>query len=92
MTAATGPMPHLKVIMDNGQTLYLYPGNTIKERHTGEYYTEAVTNRPSIYVACLKKTATYQWTLELNNFNGQSITYVPGKQQNQFCSSYAEWQ
>ena len=77
MTAAAGDA-HLKVIMDNGQTLYLYPGNTIKERHTGEYYTEAVTNRPSIYVACLKKTTTYQWTLELNNFNGQSITYVPG--------------
>ena len=77
MTAAAGDA-HLKVIMDNGQTLYLYPGNTIKERHTGEYYTEAVTNRPSIYVACLKQTATYQWTLELNNFNGQSITYVPG--------------
>ena len=77
MTAAAGDA-HLKVIMDNGQTLYLYPGNTIKERHTGEYYTEAVANRPSIYVACLKKTTTYQWTLELNGFNGQSITYVPG--------------
>ena len=64
--------------MDNGQTLYLYPGNTIKQHHGGDYYTEAVTNRPSIYVACLKQTATYQWTLELNNFNGQSITYVPG--------------
>ena len=37
-----------------------------------------MTNRPSIYVACLKQTAQYQWTLELNNFNGQSITYVPG--------------
>ena len=75
--AATGDA-HLKVIMDNGQTLYLYPGNTIKQHHGGDYYTEAVTNRPSIYVACLKQTATYQWTLELNNFNGQSITYVPG--------------
>lgn len=79
MTAATDDA-HLKVIMDNGQTLYLYPSNTIKERHTGEYYTEAVTNRPgSIYVARLKKTDMYQWTLELNNFNGQSITYMPGK-------------
>lgn len=77
MTAAAGDA-HLKVIMDNGQTLYLYPGNTIKKHHSGDYYTEAVTNRPSIYVACLNKTAQYQWTLELNNFNGQSITYVPG--------------
>lgn len=77
MTAAAGDA-HLKVIMDNGRTLYLYPGNTIKKHHSGDYYTEAVTNRPSIYVACLKQTATYQWTLELNNFNGQSITYVPG--------------
>ena len=77
MPAATGDA-HLKVIMDNGQTLYLYHGNTIKKHHSGDYYTEAVTNRPSIYVACLKKTAQYQWTLELNNFNGQSITYVPG--------------
>ena len=77
MPAAAGDA-HLKVIMDNGQTLYLYPGNTIKKHHSGDYYTEAVTNRPSIYVACLKKTAQYQWTLELNNFNGQSITYVPG--------------
>ena len=77
MPAATGDA-HLKVIMDNGQTLYLYPGNTIKEHHSGDYYTEAVTNRPSTYVACLKKTDMYQWTLELNNFNGQSITYVPG--------------
>ena len=77
MLAATGDA-HLKVIMDNGQTLYLYPGNTIKEHHSGDYYTEAVTNRPSIYVARLKKTDMYRWTLELNNFNGQSITYVPG--------------
>lgn len=77
MVAATGDA-HLKVIMDNGQTLYLYPGNTIKKHHSGDYYTEAVTNRPSIYVARLKKTDMYQWTLELNNFNGQSITYVPG--------------
>ena len=76
--AATGDA-HLKVIMDNGQTLYLYPGNTIKKHHSGDYYTEAVTNRPSsIYVARLMKTDMYQWTLELNNFNGQSITYVPG--------------
>ena len=37
-----------------------------------------MTNFPGIYVAYLKKTAQYQWTLELNNFNGQSITYVPG--------------
>ena len=29
-------------------------------------------------MARLKKTDMYQWTLELNNFNGQSITYVPG--------------
>lgn len=77
MPAATGDA-HLKVIMDNGQTLYLYPGNTIKKHHGGDYYTEAVTDRPSIYVARLKKTDMYQWTLELSNFNGQSITYVPG--------------
>ena len=77
MPAAAGDA-HLKVIMDNGQTLYLYPGNTIKKHHGGDYYTEAVTNRPSIYVARLMKTDMYQWTLELNNFNGQSITYVPG--------------
>ena len=69
---------HLKVIMDNGQTLYLYPGNTIKKHHSGDYYTEQVTNFPGIYVAYLKKTAQYQWTLELTDFNGQSITYVPG--------------
>ena len=78
MTAAATGDAHLKVIMDNGQTLYLYPGNTIKKNHSGDYYTEAVTNRPSIYVARLTKTAQYQWTLELNGFNGQSITYVPG--------------
>ncbi len=80
MTAAATGDAHLKVIMDNGQTLYLYPGNTIQKHHGGDYYTEAVTNRPSIYVARLTKTAQsqYQWTLELNNFNGQSITYVPG--------------
>lgn len=77
MAAATGDA-HLKVIMDNGQTLYLYPGNTIKKNHSGDYYTEAVTNRPSIYVARLTKTSMYQWTLILNGFNGQSITYVPG--------------
>ena len=78
MTAAATGDAHLKVIMDNGQTLYLYPGNTIKKHHGGDYYTEAVTDRPSTYVACLKKTDMYQWTLELNGFNGQSITYVPG--------------
>ena len=77
MTAATGDA-HLKVIMDNGQTLYLYPGNTIKKHHIGDYYTEQVTTFPGVYVAYLKKTDMYQWTLELNNFNGQSITYVPG--------------
>ena len=77
MPAAAGDA-HLKVIMDNGQTLYLYHGNTIKKHHSGDYYTEQVTNFPGIYVAYLKKTAQYQWTLELNNFNGQSITYVPG--------------
>lgn len=78
--AATGDAC-IKVIMDNGQSLSLYPGNTIKKNHSGDYYTEAVTNRPSsTYVARLTKTAQsqYQWTLELNNFNGQSITYVPG--------------
>ena len=80
MTAAATGDAHLKVIMDNGQTLYLYPGNTIQKHHGGDYYTEAVTNRPSIYVARLTKTAQsqYQWTLELSGFNGQSITYVPG--------------
>lgn len=77
MPAAAGDA-HLKVIMDNGQTLYLYPGNTIKKHHSGDYYTEQVTHLPGIYVAYLKKTDMYQWTLELNNFNGQSITYVPG--------------
>lgn len=56
----------------------MYPGNTIKKHHSGDYYTEAVTNHPSIYVARLKKTTQYQWTLELNGFNGQSITYMPG--------------
>ena len=79
MLAAATEDACIKVIMDNGQTLYLYPGNTIKKNHSGDYYTEAVTNRPSsIYVARLMKTDMYQWTLELNNFNGQSITYVPG--------------
>ena len=77
MTAAAGDAC-IQVIMDNGQKLNLYPGNTIKKNHSGDYYTEAVTNRPSSYVARLKKTAQYQWTLELNGFNGQSITYVPG--------------
>lgn len=80
MTAAAGDAC-IQVIMDNGQKLNLYPGNTIKKHHSGDYYTEAVTNRPSSYVARLKKTAQYQWTLELNGFNGQSITCVPGDKQ-----------
>ena len=67
----------IKVIMDNGQSLNLYPGWVIR-KGTSDYYAEQVTNFPGIYVAYLKKTAMYQWTLILNGFHGQSITYVPG--------------
>ena len=74
--AATGDAG-IKVIMDNGQSLNLYPGWVIR-KGTSDYYAEQVTNFPGIYVAYLKKTAMYQWTLILNGFHGQSITYVPG--------------
>ncbi len=76
MPAATGDAG-IKVIMDNGQSLNLYPGWVIR-KGTSDYYAEQVTNFPGIYVAYLKKTDMYQWTLTLNGFNGQSITYVPG--------------
>ena len=74
--AATGDAG-IKVIMDNGQSLNLYPGWVIR-KGTSDYYAEQVTNFPGIYVAYLKKTDMYQWTLTLSGFNGQSITYVPG--------------
>ena len=77
MPAATGDAG-IRVIMDNGQSLTLYPGWVIR-KGTSDYYAEEVTHLPGIYVAYLKKTAQYQWTLELNGLNGQSITYVPGK-------------
>ena len=76
--AATGDAC-IKVIMDNGQTLSLYPGDVIRKDGSGGYYAESVTHLPGIYVAYLKKTDMYQWTLILQDFNGQSITYVPGK-------------
>lgn len=79
MTAAATGDAHLKVIMDNGQTLSLCPGDVIRKDGSGDYYKESEPRIPGIYVAYLTKTATYQWTLELNGFNGQSITYVPGK-------------
>lgn len=75
--AATGDAC-IKVIMDNGQSLNLYPGDVIRKDGSGGYYAEQVTNLPGIYVAYLKQTTQYQWTLTLNDFNGQSITYVPG--------------
>ena len=74
--AATGDAC-IKVIMDNGQSLTLYPGWVIR-KGTSDYYAEEVTHLPGIYVAYLTKTNMYQWTLELNCLNGQSITYVPG--------------
>ena len=74
--AATGNAG-IRVIMDNGQSLNLYPGWVIR-KGTSDYYAEQVTNLPGIYVAYLKQTTQYQWTLTLNDFNGQSITYVPG--------------
>ena len=76
MPAATGDAG-IKVIMDNGQSLNLYPGWVIR-KGTSDYYAEQVTHLPGIYVAYLTKTNMYQWTLILNGFNGQSITYVPG--------------
>ena len=76
MPAATGDAG-IKVIMDNGQSLTLYPGWVIR-KGTSDYYAEEVTHLPGIYVAYLTKTTQYQWTLELNGLNGQSITYVPG--------------
>lgn len=78
MPAAATEDACIKVIMDNGQSLTLYPGWVIR-KGTSDYYAEKVTHLPGSYVAYLKKTATYQWTLELADFNGQSITYVPGK-------------
>ena len=77
MLAATGNAC-IKVIMDNGRTLSLYPGDVIRKDGSGDYYTESEPRIPGIYVAYLKKTDMYQWTLELKDFNGQSITYVPG--------------
>ena len=78
MPAAATEDACIKVIMDNGQSLNLYPGWVIR-KGTSDYYAEEVTHLPGIYVAYLKKTTQYQWTLELNGLNGQSITYVPGK-------------
>ena len=77
MPAAAGDA-HFKVIMDNGQTVYLYPGWKIQRTTSGDYNTFMVTGtNPGFYVAYLKKD-NKQWTLILNGFNGQSITYVPG--------------
>lgn len=77
MPAATGDAG-IKVIMDNGQSLNLYPGDVIRKDGSGGYYTESEPRIPGIYVAYLTKTNMYQWTLILQDFNGQSITYVPG--------------
>ena len=78
MMAATGDAC-IKVIMDNGQMLNLTPGWKIQRTTSGDYNTFMVTsNNPGFYVAYLTKTNMYQWTLILNGFNGQSITYVPG--------------
>ena len=77
MMAATGDAC-IKVIMDNGQSLSLYPGDVIRKNGSGGYYTESEPRIPGIYVAYLTKTNMYQWTLILQDFNGQSITYVPG--------------
>ena len=77
LAAATGDAC-IKVIMDNGRTLSLYPGDVIRKDGSGDYYKESDPRIPGIYVAYLKKTNMYQWTLELKDFNGQSITYVPG--------------
>lgn len=79
MPAAATGNACIRVIMDNGRALSLYPGDVIRKDGSGDYYAETVTHLPGSYVAYLKKTATYQWTLELADFNGQSITYVPGK-------------
>ena len=79
MPAAATEDACIKVIMDNGQSLSLYPGDVIRKDGSGGYYAETVTHLPGIYVAYLTKTTQYQWTLELNGLNGQSITYVPGK-------------
>ena len=78
MPAAATEDACIKVIMDNGQSLSLYPGDVIRKDGSGGYYAETVTHLPGSYVAYLKKTDMYQWTLELADFNGQSITYVPG--------------
>ena len=77
MPTATGDAC-IKVIMDNGQSLNLYPGWKIQRTPSGDYNTFKVNTNPGFYVAYLTKTATYQWKLILNSFNGQSITYVPG--------------
>ena len=79
MPAAATEDACIRVIMDNGQSLNLYPGDVIRKDGSGGYYAETVTHLPGSYVAYLKKTDMYQWTLELADFNGQSITYVPGK-------------
>ena len=78
MLATTTGDACIKVIMDNGQTLNLYPGYKIQRTPSGDYNTFKVNTNPGFYVAYLKKTDMYQWTLILNGFNGQSITYVPG--------------
>ena len=78
MPAAATGNACIKVIMDNGRALSLYPGDVIRKDGSGDYYAETVTHLPGSYVAYLKKTAMYQWTLILQDFNGQSITYVPG--------------
>ena len=78
LRAAATEDAHMLVIMDNGQSLNLYPGDVIRKNGSGGYYAETVTHFPGIYVAYLTKTSMYQWTLTLNGFNGQSITYVPG--------------
>ena len=55
MLAATGDAG-IKVIMDNGQSLNLYPGDVIRKDGSGGYYTESEPSIPGIYVAYLKKT------------------------------------
>lgn len=77
MLATTTGDACIKVIMDNGQTLNLYPGYKIQRTPSGDYNTFKVNTNPGFYVAYLKKD-NRQWTLILNDFNGQSITYVPG--------------
>ena len=63
LAAATGDAC-IKVIMDNGQTLNLTPGWKIQRTTSGDYNTFKVqSTNPGFYVAYLKQTATYRWTM-----------------------------